>query len=449
MDPAEVNLSAIETRFQERRPFFVEGAELFNFGAGGGNTAFYSRRIGRAPQVPVGYALADVPGETRILGAAKVSGRTRSGWSVGHAERASPARGGALPDIDAEGDSLRGQAGGGAHEQLLRGPRAARSARRADGGGRPVHRGEPRPGRGAAAGAPALAPRTAAGWTFATSGTNRVWQLTGFVRGSHIRGDRRAITRTQLAQPFHYFQRPDQDEVRFDSTRTSLSGLSSEFQLSYRKGRHWRPTLLVGTITPGYDVNDMGFQYRGNRDDLQGTLAYTENRPGKTFRYYQLNGYTRGEWNYDGDHIYNNFQLIGLRPVPELLERRRVRWATTLPGSVDDRLTWGGPLARRPGNWRISAGFVSSDDRKEVAGARRPFYQSDDEGGYQVQVGRRPAAASPSAAVEPHAVARPGARARRRAVHHVDRRRGGGQHLRARATSCRSWTRPRWRWRRG
>ncbi|MGI9183155.1 MAG: DUF5916 domain-containing protein, partial [Longimicrobiaceae bacterium] len=83
VDPAEVNLSAIETFFQEKRPFFVEGSEIFSFGAGGGNNAFYSRRIGRAPQILPQTPARDVADAAGILGAAKLSGRTRNGWSVG------------------------------------------------------------------------------------------------------------------------------------------------------------------------------------------------------------------------------------------------------------------------------------------------------------------------------------------------------------------------------
>src|SRR6266540_446731 len=98
VDPAVVNLSAFETFFDEKRPFFVEGAGYF--GLGGLNCFFCSnvsslsmlatRRIGRPPQispyrgglaVPVAYA--DMPENSTILGAAKLTGRTRSGWSIG------------------------------------------------------------------------------------------------------------------------------------------------------------------------------------------------------------------------------------------------------------------------------------------------------------------------------------------------------------------------------
>ncbi|WP_420129454.1 DUF5916 domain-containing protein [Longimicrobium sp.] len=384
VDPAEVNLSAIETRFQERRPFFVEGADIFNFGAGGGNTAFYSRRIGRTPQVPVGYTLADVPIETRILGAAKISGRTRDGWSVGLLNAVTGREEARFIDIGAEGDSLRGRQ---AVEPLSnyfvgRLRRELRGGQTVVGGmftalNRDLDEDALRNRLHGAA--------YNGGVDFRHQWKNREWQLRGFVSGSHIRGDRRAIARTQLVQSFHYFQRPDQDEVRFDSLRTSLSGVSTEFQLSYRPGRHWRPALLVGTTTPGYDVNDMGFQYRANRADLQGTLSYVENRPGKTFRNYQFNGYARGEWNYDGDHIYNNFSLTSFGQFLNFWFAE-VTVGTTLPGSVDDKLTWGGPLARRPGVFRMDA-TVGSDDRKAVMGLLQGLVTRDDEGGSTMLMG--------------------------------------------------------------
>ncbi|MBI4408091.1 MAG: carbohydrate binding family 9 domain-containing protein, partial [Gemmatimonadetes bacterium] len=88
-DPSVVNLSAYETFFSERRPFFVEGSDIFRFGIepgdGGSQQLFYSRRIGRAPQrsVELDDGHVDAPEGTTILGAAKVSGKTRGGWSIG------------------------------------------------------------------------------------------------------------------------------------------------------------------------------------------------------------------------------------------------------------------------------------------------------------------------------------------------------------------------------
>ena len=67
-DPAELNLTAFETFFPEKRPFFTEGVQIFNFALDRGGSLLYTRRIGaRAP----------------IIGATKVSGRTDDGLSLG------------------------------------------------------------------------------------------------------------------------------------------------------------------------------------------------------------------------------------------------------------------------------------------------------------------------------------------------------------------------------
>ncbi|HEX8429632.1 MAG TPA: DUF5916 domain-containing protein, partial [Longimicrobium sp.] len=95
-DPATVNLSAFENYFDEKRPFFVEGSGLLSFGGlnciscsnVSGMSLFYSRRVGRAPQgaLPDGLAYTEVPRNTRLLGAAKLTGRTAGGWQIGALE---------------------------------------------------------------------------------------------------------------------------------------------------------------------------------------------------------------------------------------------------------------------------------------------------------------------------------------------------------------------------
>jgi hypothetical protein len=95
VDPAVINLSDFETFFPEKRPFFIEGASNFmNFGYGGANSNwgfnwgnpmfFYSRRIGRSPQGSLpANEFSDVPDGTRILGAAKLTGKMAGSWNVG------------------------------------------------------------------------------------------------------------------------------------------------------------------------------------------------------------------------------------------------------------------------------------------------------------------------------------------------------------------------------
>ena len=79
-DPAEVNLSAFETFFDERRPFFIEGSDLLT---GSVDNYFYSRRIGAAPAGRASGDFVEYPATSTILGAAKLTGRLASGMSVG------------------------------------------------------------------------------------------------------------------------------------------------------------------------------------------------------------------------------------------------------------------------------------------------------------------------------------------------------------------------------
>ena len=104
IDPAVVNLSDVESFFQEKRPFFTEGVSVFRCGNNGANDYsnfnwpepffFYSRRIGRGPQVGTPDSVGsqpnrkavdftEVPTAAHILGAAKITGQTAPGWNVG------------------------------------------------------------------------------------------------------------------------------------------------------------------------------------------------------------------------------------------------------------------------------------------------------------------------------------------------------------------------------
>ena len=128
MDPAVVNLTDFETFFPEKRPFFVEGSQIFdNFGRNGANNyygfmrtepdLFYTRRIGRAPQGYPEAEFASVPSATTILGAAKLTGKSASGWSVGVLEAVTGREQARWQD------GTPGAAGGRAPQQLLRPPR--------------------------------------------------------------------------------------------------------------------------------------------------------------------------------------------------------------------------------------------------------------------------------------------------------------------------------------
>ena len=84
-DPSVLNLTAFETFYQEKRPFFMEGNDIFDFELDG-DIPYYSRRIGSAPDFPVSldsWNITEVPRQTTLLGAAKLTGKSSKGLSLG------------------------------------------------------------------------------------------------------------------------------------------------------------------------------------------------------------------------------------------------------------------------------------------------------------------------------------------------------------------------------
>ncbi len=381
VDPARVNLGAVETFFEEKRPFFVEGSEIFSFAGGSlptGGGLFYTRRIGRAPQLRPATERADVPTAARILGAAKLSGKTRGGWSVGVME--------ALTDRETSrylgpgGERLRVEVEPLTNYLVGRVRRDLREGATSVGGvATAVNR------LGMEDGARALL--TTSGYTagvdFRHEWAGRAWQANGYVVGSRIAGSSAALLGEQLFAPSRYFGRPDADHLAVDSAATSLAGYVAGIAVGKQAGEHWRFDASATTISPGFEANDLGFQYRGDRMDLSGGLAYLQRKPGSFWRSWHVEGDARGEWNRGGQHIYNSFFLgSGFRHLSYW--GGNLSFGATLP-SLDDRLTRGGPLARRPANARVSLGLYT-DSRRALTGRASVYHQRDDEGGSNLSV---------------------------------------------------------------
>ncbi len=384
LDPAVVNLTQFETVFEERRPFFVEGRDIFNFNSGNsgvipaGGGLFYSRRVGGLTggvQPPV--LEADVPEQTRILGAAKLSGQTAGGWSIG------------VLDALTGRETARYLDDAGEH-RLVAEPltnffvgRLKRDLR----GGRTyvgamvtaVNRRLETPElRGALSSA-----GYTAGADFKHEFASRRWRVTGFGSLSRVQGDSLAILREQLFVPYHQFGRPDSDVLRVDSAATSLGGFQGEVRLIKQAGGHWRGGGGVATITPGYEIADLGSQRRASRVDVDAGATYLQQRPGPVFRTWQASLSARHEWNYDGDDILTSFNSNGFF-------QHLSYWSANYslgfqPRTLDDRLTRGGPVAVRP---VLMSGFaqIDSDARKPLVGSLGGYLQHDEAGGGDVNV---------------------------------------------------------------
>ncbi len=378
VDPAVVNLGVYETFFQEKRPLFLEGSEIFDFGTGNtsGGQLFYSRRIGRQPTLRAPTALADIPAVTSILGAGKLTGKVGD-WSIG-----------SLTAVTGRAEARYIDAGN-VDRRFAVEPRSVYFVNRA--------RRESNNGRSMIGAAATFMRRSldtdalranfrheagAGGVDFRHETTNRQWAFRGDVEGSVIRGTPASVTAVQRASN-HYFQRPDALHLRVDSTVTALMGYGISTAVSKQAGVHWRGELAGAMTSPGYEVNDLGFSYRTDRRDAALSATYVEELPGAVFRRWQLAPSIRSEHNFAGEPILTiaNMGLVGQTLGYWSVSgkvRRQFR-------SFDDRLTRGGPMAIRPS---VTAGQVnvSTDARKGVTGIAAVGGTRDEAGGWSTSI---------------------------------------------------------------
>jgi hypothetical protein len=382
LDPAVVNLTQFETVFEEKRPFFVEGREIFNFGGGNlpsGGALFYSRRVGGLTSAVGPPTLAaDLPQNTRILGAAKLSGKTAGGWSIG-----------ILDALTGREEARFRDALGDDHTMLVEPTTnyfVGRLKRELRGGATSIG------GLLTAVNRDLSTPDLqgvlrssgyTAGIDFIHEFSKREWALSGFGSFSTVRGSQAALLREQIVVPYHNFARPDSRVLSVDSAATALSGFQADVALRKQAGTHWRWFGEAATITPGYEVADFGTQRRASRIDLSSGVNYLERRPGKVLRFYNLGITGRREYNYDGDHILSLLETNGF-------VRHLNYWTANYAiggqlRSLDDRLTRGGPLAERPANLYEFL-QVNSDARKALVGNAGVFNQRDDAGGRDLAI---------------------------------------------------------------
>jgi hypothetical protein len=133
---------------------------------------------------------------------------------------------------------------------------------------------------------------------------NRSWALDASFAASFLNGSEAAISRVQRTSA-RYYQRPDADEVRFDSTRTSLNGHAAQIALTKTSGGHWGGNVAYQEKSPGYETNDIGFTGTVGRRGISTDLHYEQTRPGPLFRNYVIGILSGNDWNFDGDHTTN------------------------------------------------------------------------------------------------------------------------------------------------
>jgi len=363
VDPAEVNLSAFETFFPERRPFFLEGAEIFSFGFNSnidiGHTPrlFYSRRIGRTPQgsIPGDHEFEDRPSQTPIAGAVKFSGKTSDGWSLGLISAL-------ILEQDARFSNTGSEFSSVAVEPLTN-YTVGRIKRDFRDGNTVV--GMMANGLYRNLSAPTLESKLtdrafSGGFDVEHSWMDRKYRVNGRFAGSHVSGSPEAIKRLQESSA-RYYQRPDAGHLNLDTNIQNLQGVYGDVMFTSQT-RHWMTQFRAYEVSPGFEVNDMGFQSAADRRAVTAMLIHMQPSPIGILENFNVWAATANSWNTAGDFGTNIHGMGGFF-------RLRNFWSinTQVLGSarsLDDRLTRGGPMAQRPASLRTSLN-VNTDSRKD------------------------------------------------------------------------------------
>ena len=365
-DPSQVNLTAFEVFFQERRPFFIEGKDIFSLNVapaitGGPFTSdrlFYTRRIGRAPSVspdvPDG-GFADTPGNSTILGAFKLSGKTAKGLSIG-----------LLASVTDE-ETARILADGESSRQVVE-PltsyfvgRLRQDYRDGDtqigGMVTAVHRQLDEPLRD-----DLRSDAFALGLDFLHYFSDRDYRFEGSVFASEIQGSSDVILDAQESSA-RYYQRPDNDYVTLDPTRTSLFGHAGSLRLHRTSNHNLVFQTGVAWRSPGFEINDLGFMRAADGINQFTWVAYQKRNPFSIFDRLNVNFNQRFDWDYGGNFLGSTWNV---NSNTQFRNKYNAGFSLGYQGDeVSNTRLRGGPSSKWPGIWDYEI-WAGTDQRKQL-----------------------------------------------------------------------------------
>ena len=365
-DPSEVNLTAFETFFEEKRPFFIEGRNISSFPIGifdggiGNDNLFYSRRIGRQPRSRInlpGGAFADVPAFTRILGAAKVTGKTDRGLSLAVIHSVTAEEQAEIDNLGTRSfetvEPLSNFFVGRIQQDFNRGNTLLGGI--ITGVNRSYHENlNHQMHRNALSG----------GIDFTQFFANREWSFNINAAVSHVSGSEAAMLHTQRSSA-RFFQRPDAGHVELDPSRTSLTGTGGRIQLGRFGGGHWNYMAAVLWKSPEFEINDLG--YMREADQILSVLytGYRQWQPGAFYRAYNIDFITYTMWNFEGLRLVTGGNINGSIQFKNFWSAQA---GLEFHGDmVSVSHLRGGPAIKLPGNRSGWLGF-GTDGRKRLSG---------------------------------------------------------------------------------
>ncbi len=355
-DPSVINLTAYETFYQEKRPFFLEGRKILSFELEESDQLFYSRRIGQAPS----YAPALEPGETirspestTILGAAKITGRTEGGLSLAVLQsftaRETAQISSSLGTRDQAVEPFGSYTVGRIHKDWDKGNTSLGVMVTE------THRTVSDPEL-------AFLPTNAlaGGVDFTRYFANRSWVLESSALFSEVSGRPEAIRALQT-NAVHYYQRVGANHLGVDEGATSLSGHGGSVLFGRSEKSRLRLTDHFLWYSPGLDLNDLGYLRQADIISNQVFLGWSVKEPTGIFREYSAQVSREDQWDFGGLKTKSAESL-------EATATFKNKWSTAanfeFQQSVDTRALRGGPALRLHDSWSALLDVGTDASRK-------------------------------------------------------------------------------------
>lgn len=368
-DPSELNLTAYETFYQEKRPFFLEGQDIFDFQYEG-NHLFYSRRIGAAP----GYSpdsdtnnsdeYYESPQSTKILASGKLSGRSSNGLSVGFIQTITGNEFGEnyiVPKNPVPGQDTFSV------NKILAEPLtsyfASRIKKQSEDANTIIggsfnsvirkHNNEELQD---------VMIRSAhtAGLDFQQFFFNKNYFLQAFGMVSHIEGSEKAILQKQESH-IHRFQRSDAEHLSLDPNKTSLTGTSGFIRFR-KQGGKLNFGGSSGFWSPQLNINDIGFMLETDYIEHEVFIKYRNNEPKKILRSYNAMIYTSNRWTFGNEHTRSNLYGFFNADFTNLWEFE-ISWEQVFP-ALDTRVLRGGPALYQEGYQGGNIGIETNSSKR-------------------------------------------------------------------------------------
>jgi hypothetical protein len=358
-DPSVLNLTSFETFYVEKRPFFLEGNDVFDFELDG-DIPYYSRRIGSTPPFSnpyVDWMVSDLPDRTAILGAAKLTGKNRNGLSVGLVNGLTAgAYGKATNEL-------------GEEKEIQVSPLTnylSSRIKRDFGEGNTVVGGVfslvNRISSDSVSSLLLPASAVSGGLDLLHYWDNKNYYMEVKAIASQMNGSSEAILEKQLSYN-HLYQRPDASYLEVDSLREQLGGHGGLFRIG-KKGGRWNFLMQGQYRSPGLNLNDVGYIRQSDFVEDRLEVSYEMNEPKKWIRSYTLMAFQEARWSFGGENIGN-------QAGAELMVRNNALWSFSM-GSIydfsilDPRELRGGPALRNDPRYLLSLS-VGSNTAKDLS----------------------------------------------------------------------------------